>query len=229
MNSSIRLISILAFTIAIAGCSQAAGSVGASPTASLAPVPSSAPSESAEPLSAIPSASPSPSPTAASVSTPSPTDPPVDPATVFAANGIGPYVVGARLASLEAQDLVSDVEPSFHCDDEWQNAQATGRYAGHLHLSFFLGRLTDVHAGSDEFVTPSGARVGMSLAELRDIYGKRGSLIDDNSAFQAFSVHVPDTALGIVFFLDESNTKVRSMSAGQVERLDVAAVVGEGC
>ena len=147
---------------------------------------------------------------------------------MFAADGIGPYVVGARLADLEAQGLVSNVEPSFHCDDEWEHAQATGRYAGHLHLSFYLGRLTDVQTASDEFVTPSGARVGMSLAELRDIYGKRGILIDDNSAFQAFSVHVPDD-LGIVFFLDEANTTVRSMSAGEVERLDIAAVVGEAC
>ena len=125
--------------------------------------------------------------------------------------------------------MVSNVEPSFHCDDEWQHAQATGRYAEDLYLSFHLGRLIDVQTASDEFVTPSGASVGMPLTALQRIYGKRGTLITGASANQAFSVHVPDTALGIVFFLDESNTSVRSMSAGQVERLDIAAVVGEGC
>jgi hypothetical protein len=147
---------------------------------------------------------------------------------VFAANGVGPYVVGARLAALESQGLVTNVEPSFHCDNEWQGAQATGRYAEQLSLSFYLGRLINVHTASDEYVTPSGARVGMPLTELQRIYDRRGTLITGVSANQALSVHVPD-GLGIVFFLDETNTTVRSMSAGEVERLDIAAVVGEGC
>ncbi len=229
MNRSIRLVSVIALAIAVAGCSRAAGSIGDIPTGSQTAVPSVAPTS--------PDATPSPSqtpaaatavPSASPVATPSPTEPAIDQATVLAANGIGPYVVGARLATLESQGLVSNVEPSFHCDDEWQGAEATGRYAGHLHLSFYLGRLTDVHTASTELVTPSGAQVGMTLTELRRIYGQRGTLIDDNSAFQAFSVHVPD-GLGIVFFLDETNTMVRSMSAGEVEWLDVAAVVGEGC
>ncbi len=194
MNSSIRLLGIAALTIAVAGCSEAAGSIGAIPTASLTAA-SSAPSESAAPASPLPSPSPSPSPTppAVAVATPSPTAQPADPATVFAADGIGPYVVGARLAALESQGLVSNVEPSFHCDDEWQHAQATGRYAEYLYLSFHLGRLTDVQTASDEFVTPSGASVGMPLTALQRIYGKRGTLITGASANQAFSVHVPDT------------------------------------
>ena len=68
----------------------------------------------------------------------------------------------------------------------------------------------------------------MPLTELQRIYGERGTLITGVSANQAFSVHVPD-GLGIVFFLDATNTKVWSMSAGEVEWLDSAAVVGEGC
>ena len=225
MNRSIRLFALVALASAVAACNQAAGSIGDVPTTSPTAAASPTPSESTAPLAApVPSASPTPS----SVATPSPTEPAVDQATVFAANGIGPYVVGARLAALESQGLVTNVEPSFHCDDEWQNAQATGPYAGQLHLSFYLGRLIDVHTASDELVTPSGARVGLPLTELQRIYGERGTLITGVSANQAFSVHVPD-GLGIVFFLDSTNTKVWSMSAGEVKWLDSAAVVGEGC
>ncbi len=68
----------------------------------------------------------------------------------------------------------------------------------------------------------------MPLAELQRIYGARGTVITGVSGNQAFSVHVPD-GMGIVFFLDETNTTTSSMSAGMVERLDIMAVVGEGC
>jgi hypothetical protein len=229
MNRSIRFLCILALTIALAGCSQVAGSIGDVPTASPNAAPSSAPStsapsESGPPASPLPSARPIPT----AGPTPAPMEPPVDPATVFAADGIGPYVVGARLSVLSSQGLVANVEPSFHCYDEWQNAEATGRYAGHLHLSFYLGQLIDVHTASPELVTPSGAIVGMPLAELQRIYGMRGTVITGVSGNEAFSVHVP-AELGIVFFLDETNTKVWSMSAGEVKWLDSAAVVGEGC
>lgn len=224
MNRSIRFIALVALATSMAACSQAAGSVGDVAT----------PSAMAEPAITVTSASPTPSPVATPsaspipVATPSPTEPATNPATVLAADGIGPYVVGARLAALESQGLVTNVEPSFHCDDEWQGAQATGRYAGQLSLSFYLGRLIDVHTDSPELVTPSGANVGMPLTELQGIYGDRGTLITGVSANQAFSVHVPD-GLGIVFFLDSTNTKVWSMSAGEVKWLDSAAVVGEGC
>jgi hypothetical protein len=226
MNRSIRLIAIVTLATSITACSQAAGSVGDAAT----------PIETATLATAVPSASPMPnpvltppaSPMPSPVATPSPTQPATDPATVLAAHGIGPYVVGARLAVLESKGLVTNVEPSFNCDDEWQSARATSRYAGQLSLSFYLGRLTDVYTDSPELVTPSDASVGMPLTELQRIYGERGTLITGVSANQAFSVHVPD-GLGIVFFLDETNTIAQSMSAGEVERLDIMAVVGEGC
>lgn len=227
MNRSIQLFVLVVVATALAACSQAAGSVGDAPT----------PPATVAPATTVPSASPISSPVATAsassipspVATPSPTESATDPATVLAADGIGPYVVGARLSALESQGLVANVAPSFHCDDEWQNAEATGRYAGHVDLSFYLGRLINVHTASDEYVMPSGARVGMPLSGLQRIYGQRGTLITGVSANQALSVHVPDTALGIVFFLDATNTTVWSMSAGEVERLDVAAVAGEGC
>jgi hypothetical protein len=168
-------------------------------------------------------------PTSSARSLPSPTEPGVDPATVFAANGIGPYVVGARLTNLESRNLVANVEPSFHCDDDWQNAAATGSYADKVTLSFHLDRLIHAHTNSPELVTPSGARVGMALTELQRIYGTRGTLITGVSGNQAVSVRVPDTTTGIVFFLDSANASVASMSAGEVRPLEELAINGEGC
>lgn len=218
MIRSRRLIALVALATAIAACSQGVGSLGA-PTASQTAVPS---------LAQV-SPDPTPSPTSSSTATPSPTKPATDPAIVLAADGIGPYVIGARLSDLQSRGLVTNIEPSFHCDGSWQGAGATGRYAGQLTVTFYLGRLIDMHTDSTELVTPSGARVGMPLTELQRIYGSRGTLITGTSGNQAFSVRVPDTALGIVFYLDETNRKAQSMSAGGVERLEIAAVVGEGC
>lgn len=225
MNRPSRLLALLAIATAIAACSV--GSLGEVPGASPTATPSATPTSS-------PSLPPAPSPTPSPVNTPSPAEPTPDPATVLAANGIGPYVVGASLADLQSRALITNVEASFHCDASWQGAEATGQYAGQLTITFYLGRLIDVHTSSSELSTPSGARVGMSLTELQSIYGSGGTLITGMSDSpisenQALSVRVPDTELGIVFFLDETNAKADSMSAGKVERLEQMAVFGEGC
>lgn len=219
MNRPRRLFASTALLFAISACSQAAGSIEPAPAASQTAVPS------------IVTASPGPtaSPTASPTGTPSPAQPTSDPATVLAANGIGPYEVGGLLSELQSEGLVVNLAPSFNCDDEWQSAEATGRYADRLTVTFLLGRLIDVHTASAELVTPSGARVGMPLAELQGIYGSRGGLITGVSGNQAVSVHEPNTDLGIVFYLDEANATVRAISAGGVERLETAALVGEGC
>jgi hypothetical protein len=228
MNRSCRLVALVALVTAIAACSVGADSLGDVASAPQTAVPSLAqnsPDPSPSDTATVPSASPTSNP----VGTPSPNEPSTDPATVLAANGIGPYVIDVKLSELQSRALVTNIEHSFHCDDTWQGAEATGRYAGQLTVTFHLGRLIDLHTNSTELVTPSGARVGMPLTELQSIYGSRGTLITGTSGNQAFSVHVSDTALGIVFYLDEKNTKAGSMSAGRVERLDQVAVVGEGC
>jgi hypothetical protein len=148
---------------------------------------------------------------------------------VLAANGIGPYQVGASLSDLQSRGLVTNVADSFNCDASWQGAEATGGYAGQLSATFHQGRLIDVATQSTDLVTPSGARVRMRLAELQSIYGTRGTLITGTSGNQAFSVRVPDTVLGIVFYLDETNTNAAAISAGEVVRLEQAAEFGEGC
>jgi hypothetical protein len=152
---------------------------------------------------------------------------------VIAAHGVSPYVVGARLDTLASRGLVANIIASENCDATWQAADATGRYAGRLGLTFESGRLTDVVTTSGALVTPSGARVGMTLRDLQRIYGDRGKLITGVSGNQAFSVPVAGSKLGIVFFFEAADThrvpKINAISAGGVERLEQSAYVGEGC
>ena len=221
MNRPLRIPALVAFAFALAACSATprADAPISSPTGRPSATPSQAPSltpGTEPPAMASPVATPSPEPTS-------------EAATVLAADGIGPYVVGATLADLESSGLVANVAASTNCDASWQGADATGRYEGQLRITFQQGRLIDVATQSTELETPSGARVGMPLAELQRIYGSRGTLINGVSGNQAFSVRVPQTALGIVFYLEETNTRAMAMSAGEVERLEQTAVIGEGC
>lgn len=234
MNRSTRLIALITIASAIAACSQAAGNIGDVPTASptavpslaqSSPEPSPSPSDTAPAATTVPSAVPTSSPGA----TPSPTEPAIDPANVMAADGIGPYVVGAEMSELQSRGLISSVGSSFHCDDSWQYAGATGRYVDAVALTFHGSRVTHISTNSTEFVTPSGARIGMPLTELQSIYGNRGRIVNGTMGNKAFSVRVPDTDLGIVFFLDDTNTRSVWMSAGEVEQLEEFVVHGEGC
>jgi len=167
-------------------------------------------------------ASPSASPTL------SPTPPPTDPAIVFAADGLGAYVIGTALSDLSSRGLITGVVESKLCADS-KGANATGRYAGQLTFSFLANRLVAVHTTAPGLVTPSGARVGMSLDAIQGIYGSRGTLITGTHGNKALVVRVPASGLAIVFYLDPTNTKVASMSGGEGERLEDAARTGEGC
>ena len=206
MNRPSRLFALVALSGAIAACTV--GSLGDVPSPS-------------------PSPTPSPIPTPSPVETPSPA-PTADP-NVLAANGIGPYVIGASLSELQSQGLVANVEGSVICHDSWQYAQATGSYAGQIELAFNDGRLIGISAQSDELVTPSGARIGTPLTELQRIYGSQGTLITGTLGNQGFSVRVPDTDLGIMFYLDETNTRARFLDAGDAQRMEDLVVNGEGC
>ncbi len=197
--------------IAGAGCDR--DTPGGGPTAGPGTATGASPS-------ATVSASPSP--------TVSPTPPPTDPATVFAADGIGPYVVGTAMSDLQARALLTAIVESPLCSDA-HGAQATGRYAGKISLTFRSGRLSAIHTNATTVVTPSGARVGMALTEIQGIYGSRGTLINGAAGNKAFSVRVPASALAVVFFLDPTNTRVTSMSGGEAQALEDAARSGEGC
>jgi hypothetical protein len=188
--------------------------------------PTAAPTAPAGPSeTATPTPGPTTPPAATTTAPPSPT---TDRAVVFAADGIGPYVIGTSLASLRDRSLVTGVSDSMLCDNA-KSARATGRYASQLTLTFVSDRLVSVHTQSTALLTPSGARVGMTVPELDDRYGSRGTLITGSLGNKAFVVRVPASGLGIVFYLDPSNTRVHSMSGGEAQALEDAAMHGEGC
>jgi hypothetical protein len=159
---------------------------------------------------------------------PTPTAPPTDPVLVFAADGIGGYQIGTSLADLTALRLVAHVATSTSCADT-KTADTGGPYAGNVSLTFRGDKLSAIHTTSSTYVTPSGAKVGMSLTNLLAIYGTRGTVITGQLGNKAFSVRVPATQLGLVFFLDQSNTTVASMSGGVAQPLEDAVRTGEGC
>src|SRR5262245_16785202 len=90
-----------------------------------------------------------PSATATANATASPTlsPPPTDPAIVIAADGIGPYVIGAMLSDLQGRALVAGVVQSQLCADS-KAANATGRYSGQLTFTFSRDRLVAIHTTS---------------------------------------------------------------------------------
>jgi hypothetical protein len=209
---SFAVAALAVMTVAIAaGCKKDSG---APPTAT-PPASTTA--------AGTPPASVSPSPSSAA--SPSPT---AGPAMVFEADGIGPYVIGTSLADLQGRALVTAVFESPHCTDA-KGAEATGRYAGQVTLSFKADRLIAVNTNSTSLVTPSGARVGMTLAQLQAVYGSRGTLITGTLGNKAYIVRVLGSGLGIVFYLDATNTRVAAMSGGEATPLEDAARVGEGC
>jgi hypothetical protein len=169
-------------------------------------------------------ATPSPGPSR----TPTATAPPTDPVIVFAADGIGGYLIGTSLSDLTARGLVKSTADSPSCADA-KTADTTGAYAGKVSLTFRAGKLSAVHTTSTGYVTPSGAKVGMTLAALQGLYGDRGMVITGQLGNKAYSVRVPATPLALVFFLDQTNTTVASMSGGEAQPLENAARTGEGC
>jgi hypothetical protein len=181
---------------------------------------------------ATPTATDTASPTATATTeptqSPSPSVSATDPGSVLAADGIGPYVIGSSMADLKARALLDNIVESPFCTDAF-GADATGVYSGKLTLSFRHGLLTSVHTVSNSFVTPSGARVGISLTDLQGIYGTRGILLTGTLGNKAFSVRVPASGLAVLFYLDPTAKKVDAISGGEAAALEDAVHNGEGC
>ena len=210
---ALSCVAVVLLVTGAAGCKrEGAAAPTTGPTTTTA-TPSTTPSASASPGATTPSASPSPTP---------------DAALVLAADGIGPYVVGAALSDLQARNLVTGIYISQTCSDA-KGAEAAGRYAGQITLSFKAERLYAVNTHSTSLVTPSGARVGMTLAQLQGVYGSRGTLMTGVLGNKAYIVRVMASGLAIVFYLDATNARVAAMSGGEATPLEEAARVGEGC
>jgi hypothetical protein len=160
--------------------------------------------------------------------TPTPTAPPTDPVIVFAADGIGGYTIGASLSDLTARGLITHTVDSASCADT-KSADTTGAYAGKVSLTFRGGKLSAVRTTSPTYVTPAGAKVGLTLTALQSIYGDLGQVITGQLGNKAYSVRVAATQLALVFVLDQTNTTVASISGGEAQPLEDAVRTGAGC
>ncbi|MEU7803764.1 hypothetical protein AB0J14_00970 [Micromonospora arborensis] len=107
---------------------------------------------------------------------------------VLSVHGAGAYRIGASLAALTAAGRIDWVAPG--CGSVVY-AGAAGSWAGVLMLAFRDGRLVAVGTATAPPRSPAGATVGMSFAELEEIYGRRGSLIrNDAGDAEAYLVRV---------------------------------------
>jgi hypothetical protein len=210
MRRSLTAAILSAALFALTACHGSPPATGSNPTGSQPPPTGTA--------------TPSPGPSR----TPTPTAPPTDPVIVFAADGIGGYLIGASLSDLTARGLVKATADSQSCADA-KTADTTGAYSGKVSLTFRAGKLSAIHTASNGYVTPSGAKVGMTLAALQELYGDRGMVITGQLGNKAYSVRVPAAPLALVFFLDQTNTTVASMSGGEAQPLENAVRTGEGC
>ncbi|NYF58359.1 hypothetical protein [Micromonospora purpureochromogenes] len=96
---------------------------------------------------------------------------------LLSVRGAGPFRIGASLTRLSAAGLI-----------DWTagcagvvHAGVTGDWAGKILLAFRDGRLVSVGTATAPPRSPAGASVGMSFAELEEIYGRRGELITNDA------------------------------------------------
>jgi hypothetical protein len=210
----------LAGAIAVAGCGTG------TPPPSGTPTPTGRTPTAASSVATRPSATTSPGAGLGTSATPTP--PPTDPATVLGADGIGPYLVGATLTDLQTRGQVSGVADSTACAGTTA-AAPTGGYADLLALSFSGGQLVSVRTTSNTLVTPSGAKVGMSLADAQSLYGGRAKVITTPSGSKALVIAVIATTYALVLYLDAGNNTVTAMSGGDANRLESALRSGSTC
>ncbi|MEH0841500.1 hypothetical protein V6U81_03775 [Micromonospora sp. CPCC 205711] len=97
---------------------------------------------------------------------------------LLSVRGAGPFRIGASLARLSAAGLIDWTVTG--CDGV-VSAGVTGDWAGVVLLAFRDGRLVEVGTATAPPRSPAGASVGMSFAQLEEIYGPRGAMISNDA------------------------------------------------
>ncbi|MEH1013447.1 hypothetical protein V6U90_10070 [Micromonospora sp. CPCC 206060] len=108
---------------------------------------------------------------------------------VLSVRGTGPYRIGVTLDRLTAAGLVTDVWSYPGCDDVVDSG-ATGEWAGVILLRFRAGRLAEIGTATVPPRSPAGAAVGMSFAELEEVYGQHGELIRSDDGRTGYLVRI---------------------------------------
>jgi len=156
--------------------------------------------------------------------TAAPTTPPA--AEKLAPAGIGPYAVGATLVALKSAKVLADLNESTGCAG-WATARGTAPYGDAVTIIFYNGAVNWVEVTSPAISTVEGAKVGLTLAALKGIYGTKATELNDGLGGKAVSVHGA-TALGLFFRFDATG-KVKTIEAGKSETLEFRFTEGEGC
>jgi len=199
----------------LAGCAK--GDDGSNVTA----FSSGSPSAGVTPSTATSSPGTSGSPTMST----SPT--PADPYT-FSVEGIGPYkwAEGQTLDSLNTSGVITDISTGGEVCSANYFAKGTGKYSD-ISLLFTPEKKLDLVIGRGSKIhTPSGAKIGMTLTQLQNIYGSLGETLVNGGA-RAYIVIVA-SGKGLYFDLDV-NKKVFVMIAGDGARLKNRFLLGSDC
>jgi hypothetical protein len=161
-----------------------------------------------------------------SPSTSGPTTPPVVVTTpsgpVFTVDGTGPYQLGSTLDALESAGALAEVATGGEVCSLNTRARGTGAFSD-VRLSFRPdGLLYLITNRSPDIPTPSGARIGTTLAQLNTMYA---GATHEELAPSAFLVSAGSAGRGILFDLDASD-RVFTMSAGDADYLESSYVNG---
>jgi hypothetical protein len=165
-----------------------------------------------QPQSAPPPATTGTTATATPTASGTPTGTP-GPVIEFSVDGAGPYLLGAKLADLQAAGQLDEVAKGGDPCPANTTAKGKGTWAD-VYLSFRPdGVLYIAINRSTSIPTPSGAWLGSSLTELKRIYaGVPGQDLRRGTA----SAYLVSTlsGRGILFELDPSQ-RVTTMTAGE--------------
>jgi len=140
--------------------------------------------------------------------------------------GVGPYVVGAGLDALGSADALANVKTARGCPD-FITADAGGPYFGTVTIVFFKKKISWITISSALVSTVEGARVGLTMAAVRGIYGTKANKLNDGRGATALGVR-DGTGTGLIFRAESGGT-VGSIDAGTYDTLEARFVEGEGC
>lgn len=177
--------SVLVVLLAVAGCSR-----------NQAPTPAANPGATTQ---SAPTTIASPGPTASTALAPA-----------FTADGIGPYLLGAKLSDLKTAGVLDEVKPGTETCD-YTSARGTGAYQDISMIFRPGGTLRVVTNRSAGIPASSGARLGNTLAELQTIYGSAGEKLTRDDGEVAY-LATATSGHGILFHFDDKN-KVAKMVA----------------
>ncbi len=158
-----------------------------------------------------------PVPSPAQEASPTPIAPPSLAAFTF--DGVGPYQIGGDFDALKLHGLLADVvQGSQVCGDQYQSAHGVQPYQDiWISAKGGMSQIYVVVNGSTALATPSGAKVGSTLAQLKSLYGSAGEELNYRTR-AGYLVKSP-SGNGLLFDLDVNSKKVNDVVAGKAAYL----------